>query len=156
MKKKKPSPPPAPRPSPPRRWLWLAGAAFVLVAAVAAAGLWPGGEEVPEGMAWIPPGEFTMGSEEAMGIDKVPNSLPLRRVWVDGFWMDKHEVTNAQFAAFVRATGYKTVAERPPDPELRARALPQFRDIGAFSLVFTPPKECPAEQCTRQQHRGQG
>jgi formylglycine-generating enzyme required for sulfatase activity len=62
--------------------------------------------------------------------------------------MDTHEVTNAQFAAFVRATGYQTVAERPPPPELRAKALPQFRDIGAFSLVFTPPKECPAEPCT--------
>jgi len=41
-------------------------------------------------------------------------SRPIYRVYVDGFWMDKTEVTNEQFAAFVAATGYVTVAERPP------------------------------------------
>lgn len=101
----------------------------------------------PEGMVWVPPGLFTMGSEHAMGIDRQPNSLPVHQVWVDGFWMDQYEVTNDQFAAFVQATGYKTLAERPPDEEMRKNALPQYRDIGAFSLVFTPPKECP-EDCT--------
>jgi formylglycine-generating enzyme required for sulfatase activity len=88
-----------------------------------------------------------MGSEEAMGIDRAPNSLPVHRVWVDGFWMDKFEVTNGRFAEFVKATGYKTVAERPPDPEMVRKAPPERRNIGPFSVVFTPPKECPAEEC---------
>ena len=41
---------------------------------------------------------------------------PVHQVAVDGFWIDRHEVTNRQFAAFVAATGYATVAERPLDP----------------------------------------
>ncbi|MFO0878996.1 MAG: formylglycine-generating enzyme family protein [Gemmataceae bacterium] len=131
------------------RW-WLAPAGLLTVVALATAAFWFVSDTgtAPEGMVWVPPGEFTMGSAEAMGIDQVPNTLPLHRVWVDGFWMDRTEVTNAQFAAFVRATGYVTIAERPPDPELQARALPEFRNIGAFSLVFQPPKECPPEGCT--------
>src|SRR5262249_44673508 len=48
---------------------------------------------------------------------------PVHKVYVDGFWMDKTEVTNAQFAAFVRATGYVTVVERQPDP----KKFPGFR-----------------------------
>ena len=139
--------------TPPRRWGWVV--AWVLLAGAVAAGAYlvspvdpnapPG--RVPEGMAWVPGGWFFMGSDEAMGIDPKPNSQPVHRVWVDGFWMDKHEVTNSQFAQFVEETGYKTLAERPPEEDLRNKALPQFRDIGAFSLVFQPPKECP-EDCT--------
>jgi formylglycine-generating enzyme required for sulfatase activity len=52
-----------------------------------------------------------MGSERFY-----PEEAPLRRVRVDGFWIDETPVTNAQFAAFVAATGYRTAAEIPPDP----------------------------------------
>src|SRR4051794_40145104 len=62
-------------------------------------------------MVWIPGREFTMGSE-----DFYPEERPVRRVAVDGFWMDEHPVTTATFARFVRETGYVTVAERPLDP----------------------------------------
>lgn len=150
--KKKFSPPPPHSPTA-RRWPWLVVAAVGLVAAVAAAGLWSGSDPdgppgpAPDGMVWVPPGWFTMGSEETMGIDQTPNSVPVHRVWVDGFWMDRHEVTNERFAAFVAATGYKTIAERPPEPELLRNAKPEYRNTGPFSLVFTPPKECPVEEC---------
>lgn len=66
--------------------------------------------DTPAGMAWIPGGWFTMGDET------FPDAVPLHRVYVDGFWMDTHEVTNGEFARFVEATGYVTVAERPIDP----------------------------------------
>ncbi len=56
-------------------------------------------------------GEFTMGSKEFM------DALPLHQVKLKGFWMDTHEVTNAQFAEFIKATGYITVAERKLDPK---------------------------------------
>jgi formylglycine-generating enzyme required for sulfatase activity len=64
----------------------------------------------PEGMVWIPGGTFWMGNE------KFNDAKPVHKVYVDGYWMDKTEVTNAQFAKFVQATGYVTVVERPPDP----------------------------------------
>ena len=58
----------------------------------------------PLGMVWIPGGEFSMGSEdEKMDED----ARPVHRVYVDGFWMDETEVTNEQFAAFVKATGLR-------------------------------------------------
>lgn len=68
----------------------------------------------PEGMVWIPGGEFMMGSDShlAKRCEK-----PAHKVRVDSFWMDKTDVTNAQFAAFVKATGYVTTAERKPDWE---------------------------------------
>jgi formylglycine-generating enzyme len=65
----------------------------------------------PEGMVWVPGGTFWMGTEE------FDDALPVHKVRVDGFWMDKTTVTNAQFARFVAATGYVTVAERMPDPK---------------------------------------
>jgi formylglycine-generating enzyme required for sulfatase activity len=85
----------------------------------------------PPGMVWIPGGEFSMGGDETL-----PDARPVHRVYVDGFWMDKTEVTNAEFARFVRGTGYRTVAERPPPqdvPAAPAEALVQG------SVVFTPP-----------------
>jgi formylglycine-generating enzyme required for sulfatase activity len=137
----------------PRRWPWVV-AALLVVALVACASYLvtptdPNGPPgpAPDGMVWVPGGWFTMGSDEAMGIDRVANSQPVHQVWVDGFWMDRYEITNEQFAQFVRATGYKTIAERPPDPAMRKNALPQHRNIGAFSLVFIPPRECPPEEC---------
>jgi sulfatase modifying factor 1 len=62
-------------------------------------------------MQWIPGGAFRMGSE-----DFYPEEGPVHEVAVDGFWMDRHVVTNQQFARFVDATGYVTVAERELNP----------------------------------------
>lgn len=96
----------------------------------------------PEGMVWIPGGEFSMGSEDPTtdticgGHDKMPDSRPIHRVYVDGFWMDSTEVTNAQFAKFVEATGYKTVAEIAPTKEEFPTAPPE--NLVAGSTVFTP------------------
>src|SRR6185503_17961864 len=76
----------------------------------------------PEGMVWIPGGEFSMGStaetESLCGQPGVTrDALPVHRVYVDGFWMDATELTNEEFEKFVRATGYITVAERTPTKE---------------------------------------
>ncbi len=96
----------------------------------------------PAGMVWIPGGEFKMGSTDPLAR---PDESPVHRVRVDGFWMDQTEVTNAQFAAFVAATGYKTVAERPVDwEELKKQAAPGTPKpddalLQPGSLVFTPP-----------------
>ena len=62
-------------------------------------------------MRRIPGGQFRMGSE-----DFYPDERPVHEVAVDGFWMDEHPVTNAEFRRFVKETGYITVAERPLDP----------------------------------------
>jgi sulfatase modifying factor 1 len=74
-------------------------------------------------MVWIPGGTFLMGSA-----DFYPEERPVHRVSVDGFWMNPHPVTVADFRRFVTATGYVTVAERPlaaadypdADPDLLA------------------------------------
>jgi formylglycine-generating enzyme required for sulfatase activity len=63
------------------------------------------------GMAFIPGGTFRMGSERHN-----PEERYIHTVRVDGFWIDRHEVTNAQFGKFVEATGYVTVAERGIEP----------------------------------------
>jgi hypothetical protein len=60
----------------------------------------------PQGMAWIPGGEFSMGSNvDSESLCSLPgvtrDAAPIHRVYVDGFWMDSTEVTNEQFAAFV-------------------------------------------------------
>ncbi len=65
----------------------------------------------PQGMAWVPGGEFLMGSNSRMA---QANEKPAHPVSVHGFWMDETHVTNAQFAAFVKATGYRTTAEQKP------------------------------------------
>ncbi len=65
----------------------------------------------PRDMAWIPAGEFLMGSDAKLA---QPNERPAHRVRVRGFWIDRAHVTNAQFASFVQATGYVTTAERKP------------------------------------------
>ncbi|WP_430982015.1 formylglycine-generating enzyme family protein [Burkholderia stabilis] len=74
-----------------------------------------------EGMVWVPGGEFLMGSNSDLA---QPNERPAHRVRVRGFWMDETHVTNAQFAAFVEATGYVTTAERKPRWEDLAPQLP--------------------------------
>jgi formylglycine-generating enzyme required for sulfatase activity len=76
----------------------------------------------PNGMVWIPGGDFLMGSTSRFAKH---NEQPAHRVHVDGFWMDQADVTNAQFAAFVKATRYITTAERKPDWEtLRVQLAP--------------------------------
>ena len=64
------------------------------------------------------------------------DALPVHRVYVDGFWMDATEVTNADFGAFVKATGYVTVAERAPTAGEFPGAPPE--NLVAGSVVFTP------------------
>src|ERR1700694_590211 len=96
----------------------------------------------PPGMRWIPGGEFTMGSDDA-GVS--PAEHPAHRVRVDGFWMDETDVTNAQFRAFVEATGYRTTAEIAPTLEEimrqapRGAPPPRKEDLVPGSVVFTPP-----------------
>ena len=68
------------------------------------------------------------------GTEPMADARPVHRVYVDGFWMDRTEVTNAQFARFVRATGYVTVAERTPTAEEFPGAAPE--DLVAGSMVF--------------------
>lgn len=93
----------------------------------------------PPGMVWIPGGEFTMGSGSEMGW---PDEKPAHRVSVDGFWMDQHEVTNAQFKEFVDSTGYVTTAEKTPDlNEIMRQSppgtpLPSKEALVPGSLVF--------------------
>jgi len=97
---------------------------------------------LPEGMVYIPGGEFSMGAldptEMVCGGDQpMDDARPLHRVYVDGFFMDATEVTNEQFGRFVQATGYVTVAERKPTRE-------EFPDapeanLVTGSVVFSPP-----------------
>jgi formylglycine-generating enzyme required for sulfatase activity len=83
-------------------------------------------------MLWIEGGTFRMGSDR-----HYPEEAPVHRVTVDGFWMDRTPVTNRQFGAFVRATGYVTFAEHAPDPK-DYPGTPRHM-IYAGSLVFNPP-----------------
>src|SRR5688572_27330160 len=82
-------------------------------------------------MQWIPGGAFLMGSD-----DFYPEERPAHRVTVDGFWIDDHPVTVAEFRRFVKATGYVTLAERPLDPRDYPDADPDLLVPGA--LVFHP------------------
>ncbi len=90
-------------------------------------------------MVYIPGGQYEMGAEGKL---TRPDEYPIHPVKVDGFWMDEHEVTNAQFREFVEATGYITVAERAPDWEELKKQLapgtPKPHDslLVAGSLVF--------------------
>jgi formylglycine-generating enzyme required for sulfatase activity len=98
--------------------------------------------EAPDGMAWIPGGEFSMGCEDPRGFehgghDPMYDTRPIHRVYVDGFWMDKTEVTNERFEEFVKATGYITVAEKTLLAEDFPGAPPE--NLVAGSVVFTPP-----------------
>jgi formylglycine-generating enzyme required for sulfatase activity len=93
-------------------------------------------------MVWIPGGEFSMGaadprSDPTGGPDPMADARPIHRVQVDGFWMDRTEVTNAQFARFVAATGWVTVAERTPRADEFPGAPPE--NLVAGSVVFAAP-----------------
>ena len=81
----------------------------------------------------MPAGTFTMGSDE-----HYPEEAPTHRVRVDAFSIAATEVTNAEFAAFVDATGYATVAERRPDATDYPDAPAENLQPG--SMVFTPTR----------------
>ena len=85
-----------------------------------------------KGMVWVPGGTYVMGSEE-----HYPEEAPTHRVGVDGFWMDEHAVTNAEFSRFVEQTGHVTVAERAPDPADYPGATQET--LIAASVVFQQP-----------------
>ena len=85
------------------------------------------------GLAWIPGGQFQMGSDR-----HYPEEAPAHPVRVSGFWMATTAVTNAEFARFVAATGYLTLAERDPDPAMYPGALPDMLVPGGM-VFFKPP-----------------
>lgn len=141
------------------KWMTLAlvssSAALTAVAAETAATVAPAGESslpimenkaqppgpAPDGMVWVPGGEFAMGSDASndslCGLPGVTrDAQPIHRVYVDGFWMDKTEVSNEQFRKFADATGYVTIAERTPTAEEFPGAPPE--NLVAGSVVFAP------------------
>ena len=83
-------------------------------------------------MVWIPGGKFVMGTNP-----HYPEEGPPRLVTIAGFWMDTHEVTNDQFAAFVKATGYRTMAERQP-PQVAGAPVEMLQPGSAVFTVPTP------------------
>lgn len=84
-------------------------------------------------MVRIPGGDFQMGSND------FEDTRPVHPVHVNPFLMDTHEVTNAEFAAFVKATQYKTIAERPLNPA-DYPGVPADKLVPG-SAVFTPPAQ---------------
>lgn len=98
--------------------------------------------KAPPGMVWIPGGKFSMGSADptlqsvCVGHERMRDAQPIHQVYVNGFFMDKTEVTNAQFREFVQRTGYKTVAEIAPTQEEFPTAPRENLIAGA--IVFTP------------------
>ncbi|KYC35831.1 gliding motility-associated lipoprotein GldK [Scytonema hofmannii PCC 7110] len=85
-------------------------------------------------MVWIPGGTFMMGCDR-----HYPEESPAHLVRVGGFWMDRYAVTNKQFQHFVKATGYRTVAECQPKLEDYPGAIPEL--LVAGSAVFQQPKQ---------------
>ena len=85
-------------------------------------------------MVWIPGGEYLMGSDR-----HYPEEAPVHRVSVGGFWIDRFQVTNAQYRKFVRETGYVTVAQRAPDPADYPGAQPEM--LVPASTVFVQPAQ---------------
>lgn len=127
-------------------WVALAAACAalaILAAALLSDRLWA--KATPAGMVLIPGGEFTMGARDDDTLAR-DDERPAHRVRVQPFYMDATEVTNAQFAAFVKATGHVTTAERPVDWEELKRQVPPGTPkppdemLRPGSLVFTPPK----------------
>jgi formylglycine-generating enzyme required for sulfatase activity len=84
-------------------------------------------------MVWVQAGDFLMGSDQFYREER-----PVHRRNVDGFWIDRHLVTNRAFARFVDATGYRTMAEQQPDPRLYPDAAPSLLAPG--SSVFRKPQ----------------
>lgn len=100
-------------------------------------------KNAPAGMIWIPAGEFLMGTDE---LNSYPQEQPAHSVKLSGFYIDKTEVTNAQFQKFVEATNYKTIAEQKPDWEELKKEVPPGTpkppesDLVPASLVFSAPE----------------
>ncbi|HVG14850.1 MAG TPA: formylglycine-generating enzyme family protein [Chitinophagaceae bacterium] len=98
-------------------------------------------DSVYGGMVLIPGGEFNMGADNNQASE---DEYPKHKVKTDPFWMDVTEVTNAQFALFVKETGYITTAEKIPDWEDLKKDLPPGTPrppdsmFIAASLVFKP------------------
>src|SRR5262249_50678641 len=90
-------------------------------------------ESLQDGMIWIRGGTSRMGSDR-----HYPEEAPAHAVRVDGFWIDAHTVTNEEFRRFVDATGYVTLAERPPNPADYPGARPEM--LVPFSAVFVAPR----------------
>jgi formylglycine-generating enzyme required for sulfatase activity len=84
-------------------------------------------------MVWIEGGTFTMGSNR-----HYPEEAPAHAVTVDGFFIDRHPVTNEAFSRFVHDTGHVTLAERPPNPDDYPGALPGL--LAPASVVFRKPR----------------
>jgi len=106
----------------------------------------------PAGMRWIPGGTFNMGSpgsfKTVFGPKSFPEETPVQEQTVGPFWMDETEVTNRQFAAFVAATGYLTVAERTIDPltlPAEARAAIPADSLNGGIVFVQPAAGAPAE-----------
>ena len=96
---------------------------------------------ISKGMAWIPPGVFKMGWAGGP-----QDEAPVHQVKLDGFWMGVHEVTNDEFAKFIAATKYVTLAEQVPTAESLGISPEEFANIPmdnvvAGSIVFTPPAQ---------------
>src|SRR5256714_13175735 len=94
----------------------------------------PSDDSETAGMVFIRGGTFVMGSERHR-----PEERFTHVVRVDGFWIDRHEVTNAQFREFVTATGYVTLAERGLDPATHPGMPKELLAPG--SVVFIPPTD---------------
>lgn len=100
------------------------------------------GDHSHKGMVWIKAGTFGMGGDNKQA---APDEYPKHKVTVKGFWMDATEVTNAQFAKFVKATGYVTTAERKPDWEELKKQVPPGTPkpdeslLVPASLIFNQP-----------------
>jgi formylglycine-generating enzyme len=102
----------------------------------------PAPAQSPHGMVWIPGGEFSMGAMDPAATDEVgmqaaADARPIHRVYVDGFWMDETDVTNEEFARFVKATGYVTIAEHTPTAKDFPGAPPG--NLYPGGAVFSPP-----------------
>jgi formylglycine-generating enzyme len=97
--------------------------------------------KAPPGTVWIPEGTFLMGTNDK---ESFPNERPAHLIQVQGFWMDEHDVTNAEFSKFVEATSYVTTAERKIDWEDLKKEVPPGTPkpddsaLAAGALVFTP------------------
>src|SRR5271166_5804597 len=86
----------------------------------------------PPGMKWIPGGTFRMGADLSY-----PEEGPAHDATVAGFWIDEYDVTNADFGAFVVATGYVTVNERPLDATAFPDSRPELLKPGG-AVFFMP------------------
>src|SRR2546428_660544 len=84
-------------------------------------------------MVWVDGGTFKMGSDHYY-----PEEAPAHQVTVGSFWIDPAPVTNAQFASFLEATDYVTLAERPANPADYPGAKPEL--LAPSSVVFVQPR----------------